>query len=71
METGKSALINLLSVAAIAGNILFILWMTYNGINEHFEGVRVTIYQELSYIGLTILLILNSFLILSGRRQKI
>ena len=71
METGKSNVIKLLSDVAVTGNILFILWMTYNGINEHFEGVHVTIYQQLSYIGLTVLLILNSFLILSKRRQKI
>jgi hypothetical protein len=46
----------LLRYAAILGNILFILWITFNGIDEGFRG---TIYQKLSYIGLVSLLILN------------
>ncbi len=58
-------LIPVLKLLAILGNILFILWMTYNGIDEGFRG---TIYQVMSYIGLTVLLILNSYLIL--RRDK-
>jgi hypothetical protein len=52
----------LLRVAAISGNILFILWVTFNGLKEGFSG---TIYQKLSYIGLMGLLLINSFLILS------
>jgi hypothetical protein len=44
---------------ALAGNILFVLWMLYNGINEGFRG---TAYQIMSYIGLTLLLGLNSVL---------
>jgi hypothetical protein len=46
----------LLRYAAIIGNIMFILWITYNGIEEGFKG---TVYQKLSYIGLVSLLILN------------
>jgi len=45
---------------AILGNVLFILWITYNGIDEGFKG---TIYQKISYITLVILFILNIFLI--------
>jgi hypothetical protein len=44
---------------ALAGNILFVLWMLYNGINEGFRG---TAYQIMSYIGLTLLLGLYSVL---------
>lgn len=51
----------LLTFAAVLGNALFILWMLYNGIDE---GFRATPYQLMSYIGLTVLLLLNSFLIL-------
>jgi hypothetical protein len=47
---------------ALCGNILFILWMLYNGIDEGFMGS--TGPQIASYIGLTALLILNSVLIL-------
>jgi hypothetical protein len=46
----------LLRYVAILGNIMFILWITYNGIDEGFKG---TVYQKLSYIGLVSLLILN------------
>jgi len=49
-----------LKYLALAGNILFILWITYNGIDEGFRG---TPYQIMSYIGLTGLLILNSVLL--------
>lgn len=51
-----------LAYLTIAGNILFILWMLYNGMNEGFSGS--TGPQIASYIGLTALLILNSILIL-------
>ena len=46
---------------AIAGNVLFILWVTYNGIDEGFRG---TLVQKMSYVGLMLLLALNTFLIL-------
>lgn len=44
---------------ALAGNIFFVLWMLYNGIDEGFRG---TAYQIMSYISLTLLLALNSTL---------
>jgi hypothetical protein len=47
-------LIPLMKFAAIAGNVLFMLWMTYN----------------VSYVGLMCLLILNSWLILSAEKRK-
>jgi hypothetical protein len=65
MATIKMRLINFFSVAAIAGNILFILWVTFNGINEHFHG---TFFQKLSYVGLMGLLLLNTLLVLRGRK---
>ncbi len=46
---------------AIAGNVLFILWVTYNGIDEGFSG---TLVQKMSYVGLMLLLALNTVLIL-------
>lgn len=66
MEKDKSTLIELLSWAAVAGNILFILWVLYNGIHAHFRG---TIYEKLSYFGLMGLLTVNSVLVLRNRRQ--
>lgn len=56
----------LLRYVAIAGNALFILWITYNGINEGFAG---TIYQKLSYVLLIFLFILNIALIYYDRRK--
>jgi hypothetical protein len=50
---------------AIAGNVLFILWVTYNGIDEGFSGTRV---QIVSYVGLMLLLALNTVLIF--RKEK-
>ncbi len=52
--------IKVLKVLAIAGNGLFILWMLYNGIDE---GFRASAYQLASYLGLTLLLLLNSVLL--------
>jgi len=46
---------------AIAGNVLFILWVTYNGIDEGFSGRLV---EKVSYVGLMMLLALNTVLIL-------
>jgi hypothetical protein len=57
----KDAVDNLFKYAAVAGNVLFVLWMLSNGINEGFKG---TIYQIVSYIGLTLLLTRNTVLLL-------
>jgi hypothetical protein len=57
----KNLLFNLFRAAAIFGNVLFILWLTYNGIDE---GFRATPYQLVSYIGLFLLLSLNIVLLL-------
>jgi hypothetical protein len=49
---------------AILGNILFILWITYNGIDE---GFKATAAQRVSYISLILLLCVNIALVY--RRQ--
>ncbi len=59
------SLYNLFKYLAIAGNVLFILWVTYNGIDEGFRG---TLAQKASYVGLMLLLALNTVLIL--RKEK-
>jgi len=58
---GEKELITLLKYVAIAGNIIFILWIIYNGINEGFEG---TTPEIISYLGLIGLLVVNSILLL-------
>jgi hypothetical protein len=59
------SLYHLFKYVAIPGNVLFILWVTYNGIDEGFRG---TLVQKASYVGLMLLLALNTILIL--RRGK-
>jgi hypothetical protein len=53
---------NSLKFFAAAGNIMFILWILYNGINENFQGTSL---EKISYISLMLLLALNSILLLS------
>jgi hypothetical protein len=64
MKKEISILIKLLTWAVLAGNILFILWISYNGIHEHFRG---TVFEKLSYIGLMGLLVINSILVFRKR----
>ena len=54
-------LIQLLKYVVITGNIIFILWLLYNGISEGFKGTLVQIF---SYAGLIGLLTVNSILLL-------
>ena len=61
MSQDKNPFSGLLTLAAISGNTLFILWILYNGINENFEG---TLLEKISYISLMILLALNTILLL-------
>lgn len=67
VETKKTTLTELLSWAAIAGNILFALWILYNGINENFQG---TLPEKISYITLMGLLTVNASLLLLSRKSK-
>ena len=59
--------IPLLRSAAIAGNVLFVLWVTFNAVKEGFRG---TIWEKLSYAGLMCLLALNSYLVIKARNQE-
>ncbi len=66
MEKENSPIIELLSWLAIAGNILFVLWILYNGINESFQGTTI---EKISYITLMGLLAVNAFLLLRKTRN--
>jgi len=63
----KTSLIKLLFPAAVTGNILFVLWVSFNGLKEHFQG---TIFEKLSYIGLMGLLAVNTFLLFYFRKKN-
>jgi hypothetical protein len=62
----ENELIKLFRYAAIFGNLVFVLWILYNGINE---GVKGTIYEIISYIGLMLLLLLNTLLIVRSTEK--
>lgn len=64
MKKVNLSLMTLLTWGAVAGNILFVLWVTYNGIDEGFQG---TLPEKISYITLMALLVTNVFLILRRR----
>lgn len=51
-----------LTALAIAGNILFFLWIFYNGISEGFPG---TLIEKISFVTLMGLLATNAFLLLA------
>ncbi len=54
-----------LTYLAVTGNVLYILWVTYNGLDEGFSGSFI---QVVSYIGLMVLLVLN--IVLLTRKNK-
>ena len=66
MEKENSPVIELLSWLAIAGNILFVLWILYNGINESFQGTTI---EKISYIMLMGLLAVNALLLIRKNRK--
>ena len=67
MKNINPTLLKLLSFATVAGDILFVLWVLYNGINEGFKGTTI---EKLSYITLSVLLLVNAFLIIRNYRQQ-
>lgn len=66
MEKKNSTLLQYFIIIAISGNILFMAWITYNAIKEHFSG---NMHQKIIYLFLMGLLIINSWIILSNRRK--
>jgi hypothetical protein len=63
----KPTLILLLKIGAIAGNLLFILWVSFNALKEHFSG---TIYEKISYVALMGLLTVNIFLLIRSFKTE-
>ena len=67
MKDMNPTLIKLLSFATVAGDILFVLWVLYNGINEGFKGTTI---EKLSYFTLSVLLMVNAFIIIRTYRHQ-
>ncbi len=65
MQTENSSFIKFVSYMTVFGNLIFVLWILFNGIKENFEG---TLIEKVSYAGLMGLLISSSILIL--RKSK-
>ena len=57
----KNAVLKFLRPFALFGNILYILWIVYNGIDEGFRNIRSL--QAMVLLGLICPLILNFILI--------
>jgi hypothetical protein len=57
----STQLITLLRYAAISGNIFFILWVSFNAMDEGFSG---TLPEKISYVVLMGLLVTNCFLLI-------
>jgi hypothetical protein len=65
METKQ--LILFLRYAAITGNIVFILWVSFNAIDDGFSG---TLPEKLSYVVLMGLLVTNCFLLITKFQKQ-
>jgi hypothetical protein len=63
----KTTFITLLKYGAIAGNILFVFWVTFNAIDSGFSG---TIYEKISYVVLMALLVTNCFLLIRSFKAE-
>jgi hypothetical protein len=59
--------ISLLRYGAIGGNVLFILWVSFNAMDEGFSG---TLVEKFSYFALVCLLITNIFLLLINQKAN-
>lgn len=66
MKNEQSPFEEFLYWLAIAGNILFVLWILYNGINENFQGTTI---EKISYITLMGLLAVNALLLIRKNRE--
>ena len=55
-----------LTVLAIAGDVVYVLWILGNGIDE---GFRARPVEAVSLIGLMLLLLLNAVLLLRSRQR--
>ncbi len=57
----QSKMYNILKYVAIIGNVIYILWIIYNGIDEGFQYIGSV--QTIALTGMIFLLILNVVLL--------
>jgi hypothetical protein len=58
--------INTLITMAVTGDIAFMLWITFDAIDEGFSGTAI---QLTAYLGLMLLLALNAWLLKRSRNN--
>ncbi len=63
----SSEIYNLLLYVAVIGNVAYILFLLYNGIDEGFKDIGSV--QSIAPIGMIFLLILNIFLLLDIKKR--
>ena len=61
-------LINFMRVAVITGNIIFLAWTIYNGVQGDFDS---TLIQAFPYNGLIVLLAMNCILLIERKARTI
>ncbi len=59
---------NMVKNILIVGNVVFVLWIIYNGIDEGFSG---TVIEKVSFIALVSLLALNTWFIAREQEKTI
>ncbi|HAW51074.1 MAG TPA: hypothetical protein DCX54_01915 [Flavobacteriales bacterium] len=59
-ENKFSILLKYVAPVVVAGNVVFVLWILYNGINEGFAGTNI---EKISYVTLMMLLLANAIII--------
>ena len=60
--------LNVIQNVAISGNILYFIWIVWNGIDEGSKGIGIV--QAISLTGLLILLVINIFLVYNLSKNK-
>lgn len=68
MKAKEAVQLFLISYSAIAGNILFVLFILYNGINE---GFKAPIGEMFYYISVMVLLVINIILLITRYKYSI
>ena len=66
MKNTKTKLQDVIRKIVIIVNLVFVLWILYNGINEGFKATPV---EKFSYLALILLLVMNTFLLLRSKKK--
>ena len=67
MKNTKTKLQDFIRKIVIIANLVFVLWILYNGINE---GFKASLVEKFSYLALILLLVMNTFLLLRSKKNN-